>query len=355
LLGCGGGGDPYIGALMLRQAISRFGPVELRHVDELSDDALMVPVAMMGAPSVMVEKIPSGKEFEASIRALERRLGRTFSAVLCAEIGGINALLPLAVSAALGLPIVDGDGIGRAFPELQMITYNIDGISAAPMSMSDEYCNTVLVEAAQARDVERIGRQVVTAMGGVALICLYAMSGADAKRSMIRGTVSLALQIGRAIREARNCATACVPALVEHLKQTLPGRCCEVLFEGKCTDVSREVRAGWTLGRVTVEGLAGFAGRQLEVQFQNEYLVAREDGRIRAIVPDLIATVDSVTAEPITIDGLRYGQRMAVLGIGAAAELRSAAALAVIGPGAFGLKAPYTPLEALNPYGRRRS
>ena len=40
--------------------------------------------------------------------------------VLCAEVGGMNSLEPLLVSAILGLPVVDGDGMGRAFPMLQV-------------------------------------------------------------------------------------------------------------------------------------------------------------------------------------------------------------------------------------------
>lgn len=41
-------------------------------------------------------------------------------AVVCAEIGGANSIEPLVAGAELGLPIVDADGMGRAFPELQM-------------------------------------------------------------------------------------------------------------------------------------------------------------------------------------------------------------------------------------------
>jgi DUF917 family protein len=40
--------------------------------------------------------------------------------VLCAEVGGMNSLEPLMVSAILGLPSVDADGMGRAFPMLQV-------------------------------------------------------------------------------------------------------------------------------------------------------------------------------------------------------------------------------------------
>jgi DUF917 family protein len=349
LLGAGGGGDPYIGGLMLRQALAKCGEIVLTDVADVADSALAIPVAMMGAPSVMVEKIPNGDEFEAGLRALERRLGRRADVLLCAEIGGVNALLPLILAARLGLPVVDGDGMGRAFPALQMVTYHVFGVRAAPMTLADEYSNIVTVEAADDREVERLARQVTVAMGGSALICLYSMSGADAKRCMVRGTISLALGLGRAIRTARAASSDLNRAVLEFLRGTQYYKHCRVLFQGKCSDVMRETRGGWTLGRLTVEGLGGWSGRALEIQFQNEHLVAREGGAVRAVVPDLIAVVDNATAEPITTEGLKYGQRVSVLGISCAPILRTPEALSVIGPAAFGLEVPWTPVEALNP------
>ena len=41
-------------------------------------------------------------------------------AVMSCEIGGGNGLEPLAIGARMGLPVVDADFMGRAFPELQV-------------------------------------------------------------------------------------------------------------------------------------------------------------------------------------------------------------------------------------------
>jgi len=349
LLGAGGGGDPYIGALMLRQALTEAGSVELIDVDELPDDALAVPFAMMGAPTVMVEKIPNGEDFTASLRALERRLGRRAEAILCCEIGGLNALLPLILAARLGLPVVDGDGMGRAFPALQMVTYNIFKVPAAPMAMADEHSNIVMVEAPGAEEVERIGRHVVVAMGGAAVISLYSMSGAQAKLSMVRGTISLSLALGQVIRTSRSSSVGPHSAVLDFLHKTPYYQHCRLLFEGKCSDIARETREGWAMGRAVVTGLGSHSGRTLEIQFQNEHLIAKEGKQVRAVVPDLIAVVDATTAEPITVEALKYGQRVSVLGISAAPIMRSEEALAVWGPQAFALDVPFTPVEVLNP------
>lgn len=52
VLGTGGGGNPYLGALLVKQVIREHGPVELVTVDEVPDDALVGATAGMGAPTV---------------------------------------------------------------------------------------------------------------------------------------------------------------------------------------------------------------------------------------------------------------------------------------------------------------
>src|SRR5699024_10159806 len=123
------------------------GPVKLLSVDELKDDDLVVPSAMMGAPTVLVEKVPSGEESLAAFTALENYLDKKITATMPIEAGGVNSLIPIALAAQTGLPVVDADGMGRAFPELQMVTFYLDGINASPMVLADEKKNSLLLNA----------------------------------------------------------------------------------------------------------------------------------------------------------------------------------------------------------------
>ena len=75
-LGTGGGGDPYIGRLMVQQAMDLGHTVEIIDPTELPDDALVIPTAMMGAPTVLVEKLPRGDEAIRSLQKIEQFLGR---------------------------------------------------------------------------------------------------------------------------------------------------------------------------------------------------------------------------------------------------------------------------------------
>jgi uncharacterized protein len=332
ILGTGGGGNPYVGKLLAQQALREHGPVEIVCVEEVPEDAFAVFSAMMGAPTVMVEKLPSGDELVRAFRALEERLGRTLTHVVPAEVGGINSTLPVAAAAMLRLPLVDADGMGRAFPEVQMATPTIYGVAATPMALADEKGNTAVIETIDNHWTERISRSITIAFGCTALIALYPMTGAEARESLIPGTLGLARDLGRLVRAGRT----------DGVLERLGGH---RLFEGKVVDVERRTVGGFARGEARIEGTGADAGASLAIRFQNEHLVASRDGEIAATVPDLIVVLDAETGEPITTEELRYGFRVTVLAAPCDARWRTEAGLALVGPRYFGYDVDYVPIE----------
>ena len=83
------------------------------------------------------------------------------------------------------------------------------------------------------------------------------------------------------------------------------------------------------------------------VNIKNEYLLARQGGRVRASVPDLLTIVDFETGTPINGERLRYGQRVAIFATGCPDFYRSEKALKVVAPRCFGFDNDYAPLENL--------
>jgi DUF917 family protein len=350
-LGTGGGGDPYIGRLCCAHAITTYGPPELIPLQALADDANVFSVAGMGAPTVLVEKMFSLEEAHLAVSKLESFMGRRADAIIAAECGGINATLPVAYAAMRGLPIVDADGMGRAFPAIHMVSFNVYGVPCTPMVITNEHGESAIIEASNAKAAEELGRPLVVQMGASAMLSCYPMTGAEAKRTAVAATLSAAYGIGRAIAEGRKTGMP-VEALLAYLRTTPYYRHAYRLFDGKIVDVQRETTRGWVLGRCVLEALADPRNRKgkearLEIQFQNENLCAWRNGRVVAIVPDLIVVVDRETAEPITTEGLRYGQRVSVVGVSAPPIMRTSEALAVFGPQAFDLPSPFVPVERL--------
>lgn len=340
VLGTGGGGDPHVGKLVARQAIEDYGPVEMIPPSDLDEDALVIPAAQMGAPTVAVEKVPGGDELLTSFRRLERELGRSADATMPIECGGLNSTFPFVVAAETGLPLVDADGMGRAFPELQHETFNIYGVEGTPATVSDERGNTCLIETDDNERLEWLARGITVRMGGVGYVCDYPMSGTEVQETAIPGTMSLAREIGRAVRTTDGDVVA---AIREVTAASIYGAA-RTLFEGKIVDVQRRNERGFAVGTADIEGLGPDDGSTLAIEFQNENLCAVRDGEYLATVPDLITVLDRETGDPIPTERLRYGARVRVVGIPTPPIMRSEAALAVWGPETFGLDTSYRSL-----------
>lgn len=343
VLGTGGGGDPHIGKLMAKQAIKENGPITVLTMDELDEDALVVPSGMMGAPTVLIEKAPSGEEAKAAFKALEDYLGKSIDATIPFEIGGVNSMIPLALAARLGLPIIDGDGMGRAFPEMQMKTFSVEGISATPLVLADEKGNSAILHHTVSNLwAERLARSLCTQMGGSATVAMYTMSGTEVKAHAIPDTLAFAETIGKSIRHAKQ--TGKHP--VEEVRSLTGGY---ELFKGKVVDIHRVTEGGFAKGIASFEGLEEYAEKQdgFTLHFQNEHLLAKAEDDVLCVTPDLITVLDAETGLPITTEGLRYGQRCVVLGIPCNEKWRSEAGIETVGPGYFGYDVTYQPIEEL--------
>jgi DUF917 family protein len=304
----GGGGDPYVAKLMGIDALRTYGPVQLLSPDEIPDDCLVAASARIGTPTVMVEKLPKGTEVVDAFLALQTFLDRTIDYTAAAAADGLNSTTPFTVAARLGIPMVDADGIGRVWPEIQMVTPTIDGIATAPMAIADEKGNASIIDAMDNRWTDRLARTICIEMGSTAMIAAYPMSGRQLKESMVPGTLTRAERMGQHIREARQQHQNPIEALRE-----LTGGF--ELFRGKVADVQRRTESGCVCGEATFQGTDRWAGRQLTVRFQNEHLLVVHDGQVGTSVPDLTTVLDAETGEPVTTAALRYGVRAVILGM----------------------------------------
>ena len=347
VLGTGGGGDPYVGQLTLQREIERNGLPTLIDLSDLDDGALVVPVAMGGAPVVGLEKLLSEPFADASLRRLERYMCRSADAVMPLEIGGVNSLLPFVTSSRTGIPVVDADGMGRAFPTLDKTTFSILGLSASPVVTSNEHGDGAIIHCATNLKAELVSRAVLVELGAACSSTLFPMSGADAKRTAIPGTVSLALSVGRAILAARASGNDPVYGIIAALARFDESIHARVLYGGKVVDVQRSMAGGFNSGSGRLRGTDGWTG-EADFSFQNEYSRISAGDELLAVVPDLIAFLDADTGDPVTCETLRYSQRVQVLGISCSSLLRSPAGLIACGPAAFGLEDAYRPIEALS-------
>ena len=348
ILGTGGGGNPYLGSLHLHSVMAEKGAQTILDPMALDDDARIVIVGGIGAPTVSVEKLPEGTEMLRAMRRLENHLGYTFDAVAIAEIGGANSMQPMIAGLQAGIPTVDSDGMGRAFPEIQMSSFLFDGdVMATPLAMVDAGDNALVIPYTKSNIwAERLARNAAVSMGARAGLAGFVLTGKQLKATGVHYTMTLAHALGCRVLQAQKDGDD-VPEVVA---QMLEGR---VLFRGKISDVHRRTTKGFARGTVQIESF-GNPNDQLKIEFQNEFLIAMLNGEVLVTVPDLICIVTDDTGDPVTTELLRYGTRVAFLGVPAPVQLKSPQALKFVGPQAFGYDVDFRPLPG-NSIGVKRA
>jgi DUF917 family protein len=356
-LACGGGGNPYYGQLVAQQLLAACGRVRVIDVEEMDPDAFALCTAIMGAPLVGIEKPPSLRALRAASDAVGRSLGDRLGAFVAIEIGGIQSVLPLLLAALTGRPVIDGDGMGRAFPEAQMCTFLIYGMRPAlPCACSDDHgllwrLPTVPIQLPGAHvggtgrlgrviglGIERVFRAYCASKGGW-IYFTFTLDRPFMEGALVRGSIGLALRLGRAVENA--VATGGDPT--EAILRVSGGK---RLFRGKIVDVERRFRTGHDWGTLRLDGLEADRGRRAEIAFKNEYLILRADEQVVLTVPDLITLIETDRGTPVTTEVVRPGLRVSVLGLRSSPLYHTPEALRVVGPRAFGYDLPYVSLDA---------
>jgi len=335
LLGTGGGGDPYIAKLMVKQAIETYGPIRVVDPNDLPQDGLVMTSAVIGAPTVILEKIPSGTEFIAAIKAMARYKGQDPVALMAIEAGGMNTLVPLAIAGELGLPVIDADSMRRAFPQIEMTTFTLAGISAAPLAVADEKGNLCIFETTTNQVAETLARGAVITLGLANAITCYTMTAAQVAKHGIHGSMTYCMDLGHHLAAVQRGEAGAFETFLAFAEA-------KHVFSGKIVDIDRRTTKGFARGTVILEHITDPA-RTMRIEIQNEYLIAFENDVPVITVPDLISMLDHETATPITTETLAYGQRLDVIGMPCAPEWHQPGMLDLVGPRAFGYDLDYVP------------
>ncbi|UUZ59029.1 DUF917 domain-containing protein [Nocardioides sp. B-3] len=328
MLGSGGGGSTRVAALMAERLVREAGSIDVLDANEMPQGAYAAPVGLIGSVTVFEEKPPRGDEVSRALGLLERHTGRKLHALLPFESAGVNALLAVCSAASLKLPLVDADGMGRAFPQLDQTVFTLHDLPVSPMVLSDEKGSLVVVDGVNHLFAEELARSNVVTMGGWAMLVMAPQSASDLVRFAIPHSIRRAVEVGRLMKQGG------IPALLTHAG----GR---ALFRGRIVEVSREQRGRFGGGSAAVQHVDTESGRLMRIEFQNENPVAVEDGVVRACVPDIICLVDAERMRPVLSEELRYGLEVEVIVLPCPLAWRTPSGLGPVGPRAFGYDVPY--------------
>ena len=334
VLGSGGGGDPAYALMMVKHQMELYGPINVISLEEVKPDDFIVPLSLMGAPLITSERLVNGQELEKLIETIDKKLKFKTTILMGAEIGGANAFTPLIIAAKLGLPILDADMIGRAFPELQMSSCYLQNLKATPAVVADCLGNTVIIETSNAKTLERIARSITVAMGSSSAVGFYFMHGSQVEKAVIPNTFSLALTIGSEIKRAVSQGIDPVQVMCEKINAVILGR-------GTLIDIDQSIQDGFLRGTVTILTSSG----KIKLFYQNEYLLACDAEGSLASTPDLLVIIEEVSGIPISSESLRYGLQVALIAIPAPAIWQTPEGLSLVGPRVFGYDIDYNPIS----------
>ncbi|MCP5032480.1 MAG: DUF917 domain-containing protein [Actinomycetia bacterium] len=336
LLGTGGGGDPYIAKLVAHQALEEYGPVDVVNAEDLPPDALVLTTAAIGAPTVILEKIPAGTEFVAGVKALASYLGKEPAAIMPIEVGGLNTLLPIATAAEMGLPIVNADSMRRAFPQIEMTVFTLAGVPAGPLSVADEKGNQCVFETTTNQIAETLARTAVIQLGLANSISCYPMTAAQVAEHAIQGSITYCIEVGRQLQAVKDGEEGAWEHFLNESGSV-------EFFTGKVVDLDRRTTDGFARSTVILEDLHG-SDATMRIEVQNENLIAFLDGEPVITTPNLICLLDHESHDPITTEALAYGNRAVVIGMPCAPEWHRDGMLDLVGPAAFGYEIDYVEL-----------
>lgn len=374
ILGSGGGGSTYLGRLKLKQCLKNGKFPKIIHPYQLPESSYVFSVAYIGAPGVAMERITDVDCLKMAMIENKRILSKGFHGnmtvddVLCQvdnanmscnvdqetvvtslnfydnkedvsfeshfvmpfEIGGSNSLEPLIVAAELGIPVIDCDGAGRAFPELQQFCQFIYGVPPCPAVITDIHGkSTCCLTCPSPSELETVLRNECIKMGCIAGFCPKPLTKSEVLSTTCLFTLSHSWYIGNAVMTARKnntCPTSAILATTNGV----------ILCQGRVSDLKREIIGGFTKGNVTVEGQGKQNRNDVVIEFQNEFIIAKSSyNKVLATVPDLITIVNTDTGEPIATSDIRYGLNVSVLVLPAMPMLTTPKALEFCGPQGF--------------------
>lgn len=227
-----GGGGSYHDAVAILAELEQSGwsgAVTAQAYDGATNCCVL---AMMGSPDAADDLTLTDVEYSISntVDAFQSMTGATLGAVIPVEIGAINSIAPL-IAAALGNNdigwVVNGDGAGRAVPELPQTTFSgASNLAESPCVLANDARTSGQLQAAQlnastAAQVEALAGGILGGFGsfsGIALWPSVASNNFALTGNYIPGTLEQARLLGQFLLSATTpLDTATVVSAIENI------------------------------------------------------------------------------------------------------------------------------------------
>lgn len=313
-LGSGGGGTLKDGLRLLSNVASKKKvELELISTDEMGDNEYAVMVAGIGAPKA-IEESNFGPEAGYAFEAMQKIAffsGKDLRYLMAGELGGFNTMVPMYLSILEDIPFIDGDGNGRAVPELSTGLYPIYDIPPTPLTLAGGDGDIVIAFLKDPKDhraAENIARHISMAYRMSAAFCTWIVDRNDIVDKLAPKSITRSQRIGEALTSSKGSEN-----VLQRLNKETE---CKEMCLGKIREIKIKTEGGFDFGTTVIDGLGKYDGTEFYIDFKNENILMRDgNGNILVTVPDLICMVDLKTMEPLTNASTEEGMEIGIYGV----------------------------------------
>ena len=319
-LGAGGGGSSSEGKGLLKHLEEMDNKIEVKLInpEEMEEGKYATMVACIGAPRDFKDK-SVGEESINAFKALSKASyigGKPIKYLMPGELGGFNTIVPLYVAAIKGIPFLNADGNGRAVPELSTGLYPAYDIPARPLAVSNNKGDSVIGYLDNSKNhngAEVIARQMSIGwsdMGEITAFSTWVVDQNQVTNCLAPNSITKCKKVGKIFNENKKQEKS-IDELSKNLNKEIDAI---ELFRGTVKKLDTNIDSGFDVGSIELEGFDKYKGENMSIQFKNENILAEIDGKVVAMVPDLISYFDSVEKEPLTNAEIEEGKKLVIYG-----------------------------------------
>lgn len=303
-LGSGGGEESFFTQRLLE---CRLVDCSIQTVSllDLGNDDLVALMVFLGSGIVLAEKNYGLARFMELFQKIEDVYEKKIDVVAALSIGGGSVFAPAFVASHLNIPLLDADCFGRTLPLLQMMSTNFVSMFPQKAFITNEKGDMLTVECDSFQDLERHARQITMSSGGLCLIVPQVLTGEEAKRGMIAGSLTRVFTIGQLIQDTHDLGVeeAC-GIITEYTKGKFIGVGGVVHSSG--LNLPHPFRRHIVIKNAQED-------RTWEIWMENEFNLLFENGALIAEVPDIITLCDVWTREPLPLNQLLLNENVVIL------------------------------------------
>lgn len=321
-----GGGGSLEYALYLA---SKIESVNLVRLDDLQEDDCIFTAFAVGSISnednldIYLENILNAKN------KLEAYVNKKFSGIIPVEIGPCSLAETFYLAYLMNIPVIDSDVVGgRCSPELFLETISLNNIDRTPLLYITKEKLSEIINEKDPYNLENILRTVSANANSYVYVVGYPMKIKEAKDFLNKFSVSNCLPIGK-------CKN------IYELESTLK---CKTVFFGTICSIDQNDMDGFIQGYINITGLGVFSGKEMNIYFKNENLIAWIDGDVVVSCPDLISIVNGSNTG-VNNNCLVKNIEVYVLAISAIKLWKTDKGIEIFCPKTFGFNIDYKPIQ----------